>query len=1037
MRNKTKKHQHGEKSPSLEDLPPTPPSRPSTADTVERPAIPPPPPTPPIEEELAHDPVVALVSQYQDTSKDDAIESELEALRRKKAQADANALAERRALTMCEREMEQSNKMSADVLSNAQADAETKAYHARMREKSKSPVRSSYPSMRSPEEAAKYLLSPMQEIKQIGETRIGSSSPIRSASPSDRAGASKPKKVGRGWESGSVNDIIKTSTSGENASVMLDPAALKLIQILAQTWRQGSKMVRRVGMEKHMATQAMHQDVAAAAGADVTRYPTWLPKAFSRVIWESDGKGDAVKFKNFCTLLLININKLKRISKFPDNAEAILERIVPEGWISTTTSTSPSQSSPSKQIQDALLRSRQEAQAALSRVNDQARLEAAQRAHEAAEADRFNAEIAAQVRAKKEEAARLAAEKKREVDEAERSSRAAEAEAARAAVALRMAEDAARKASADSRAERERAEAEAAEARRLAALRAEEDARQHEEENARRRAEEKEATRLALEEEVRRREEEDAAKRRADAEAEQARWLAAAEEERRLALEAEAERKRAEAEAAARFASMEADAAEARARAAEEEAERLRLEREAAEREADREREEMAEAAKRMREAAMKAAREAAARERAREAEEAREAARRRREAEAAKNTRELAAFKIQWWWVGLWKVNGLGVSPVKTKSFDPRVYSPEISDYSLEIRKMLKSEGRFSPSSSPTFKGLPDAGAGNLSAQISDILASVDFVEGDEKLKLESLRNKMKSHSRNRSLSPPVRSTPPPRTVHECEERIVVYDTATICSSENKWTTKRGETWTTNAPMSTTAQENSTSMHTESVRKELHMSAVEIQRLELAFAAMDVNRNGSISYNEFTKILKNDKELCVILSRGILSPTGKSYLDLNDTSTIWHLIDADVAGGITLQEMKDFWQGPKKQKRSPSITRTGKKNNELVLLGEALSREHTPRDSPRSSRRASAESEATVLPAEQLLMQAGLISPPEAPSRVPKLNLTPPEARNLAPSPSKSPSPAKVSGGFEVVVVDGVPQWRIKTVVTATDCGF
>ena len=36
---------------------------------------------------------------------------------------------------------------------------------------------------------------------------------------------------------------------------------------------------------------------------------------------------------------------------------------------------------------------------------------------------------------------------------------------------------------------------------------------------------------------------------------------------------------------------------------------------------------------------------------------------RRRRAVLAAENAREIAAFKIQWWWIGLWKVRG---SPVK-----------------------------------------------------------------------------------------------------------------------------------------------------------------------------------------------------------------------------------------------------------------------------------------------------------------------------------------------------------------------------------
>ena len=111
----------------------------------------------------------------------------------------------------------------------------------------------------------------------------------------------------------------------------------------------------------------------------------------------------------------------------------------------------------------------------------------------------------------------------------------------------------------------------------------------------------------------------------------------------------------------------------------------------------------------------------------------------------AAENAREIAAFKIQWWWIGLWRLRG---SPVKRwEALQGEAFSPDIKDYSAEISKMVKADGRFSPSSSPVFE--------DFAGQLSAILAEVDFVEqGSDREQLDSIKFRFERQS-SESASP------------------------------------------------------------------------------------------------------------------------------------------------------------------------------------------------------------------------------------------------------------------------------------------
>ena len=78
------------------------------------------------------------------------------------------------------------------------------------------------------------------------------------------------------------------------------------------------------------------------------------------------------------------------------------------------------------------------------------------------------------------------------------------------------------------------------------------------------------------------------------------------------------------------------------------------------------------------------------------------------------------------------------------------------------------------------------------------------------------------------------------------------------------------------------------------------------------AFHRMDGDGNGVVSHEEFASVLHDDKELCLILSKGVLTKRGKEYLDLKETSKLWHLIDKDLDDGLTLEELTSTWQEAK-----------------------------------------------------------------------------------------------------------------------------
>jgi hypothetical protein len=77
---------------------------------------------------------------------------------------------------------------------------------------------------------------------------------------------------------------------------------------------------------------------------------------------------------------------------------------------------------------------------------------------------------------------------------------------------------------------------------------------------------------------------------------------------------------------------------------------------------------------------------------------------------------------------------------------------------------------------------------------------------------------------------------------------------------------------------------------------------------MEEAFQRMDGDNDGVVTHDEFMKACHDDSELCKILSRGILTKEGKSYLDLKEKSRIWHLIDKDLDDSLTREEMLSWY---------------------------------------------------------------------------------------------------------------------------------
>ena len=86
-------------------------------------------------------------------------------------------------------------------------------------------------------------------------------------------------------------------------------------------------------------------------------------------------------------------------------------------------------------------------------------------------------------------------------------------------------------------------------------------------------------------------------------------------------------------------------------------------------------------------------------------------------------------------------------------------------------------------------------------------------------------------------------------------------------------------------------------------------LSEAEMEMARAAFRRMDANGNGRVSHHEFVEALCRDKELCRMLSRGVLSAKGKPYLDLKDRARLWQLINKDMDEVLTLDEFEAIWR--------------------------------------------------------------------------------------------------------------------------------
>ena len=82
-----------------------------------------------------------------------------------------------------------------------------------------------------------------------------------------------------------------------------------------------------------------------------------------------------------------------------------------------------------------------------------------------------------------------------------------------------------------------------------------------------------------------------------------------------------------------------------------------------------------------------------------------------------------------------------------------------------------------------------------------------------------------------------------------------------------------------------------------------------EVQVLEDAFRKLDVDKSGKVSFNEFSSLLKRDGELCLIMTRGIISDDGQDHLTLKELARLWEVIDQDMSATLTVEEIKAVWQ--------------------------------------------------------------------------------------------------------------------------------
>lgn len=336
-----------------------------------------------------------------------------------------------------------------------------------------------------------------------------------------------------------------------------------------------------------------------------------------------------------------------------------------------------------------------------------------------------------------------------------------------------------------------------------------------------------------------------------------------------------------------------------------------------------------------------------ALRERERDAAEVMEKLRRRRAVLAAENARELAAFKIQWWWIGLWKVRG---SPVKRWAAlqppgEEDSFSPDLKDYSAEISKMLREDGRFSPSApSPAFE--------DFAGQLSEILSGVDFVEGkEEREQLDSIKYRF---DRQRSESPSRRF-----------EKVVEEATAVAAAA---------------------AAELSPILKQPVDRDRLYELGVDGDvGLTEATASTSTAAGGSFDDASRSRLGELGR-LHSILNPGVEALVTPPRSD-------WRRLQEEASGSQSGSTLR--------------YTRGG-----VVGKAPPRSRHHHSNKSPdfQPRQRSGAES--------SLGWKVG--------TAVQQATTTVAKAPLVAPIAAKAPSPVGKKGGFEVVMVEGVPQWRV-----------